>query len=517
MEKILYSAGALALGFFLWKTFRGGKRANKMPLPPGPPAKPIIGNLWDLPKQYAWLHYAKMAETYGEIIHLNIFGRPLIILNSMKATTELLDKRSANYSDRPRLIMADELVGLNWDLAHMHYSDRWRVHRKTFNQYFQQRAIPDYHPVLNEATATLLHSLAATPEDFITHVRQHSGAIILRVVYGYDVRASHDHYVSLAGKAVQGLLQVVSTGKFLVDFLPVLKHVPEWMPGAGFKRKAKEWAQNMKELREAPFDLFKEGMARGNNVPCFVHDNLEQMKNAAQNDPEREEIIKNCAGIAYLAGADTTISMVLTWMLAMAHYPEVQRRAYEEMVAVVGKSRLPDFKDRPHLPYMEAMVTEALRWNPITPMAVPHRAVADDVYEGYLIPEGATVLGNAWAILHDPAIYPEPYEFQPERYLTEPKPPHPGSIGVFGFGRRACPGRYLGTSSGWIAIASILSAFHITKSVDANGKTVEPPIEYTDGLIVLPKPFKISITPRSRESLEFIRLANEKRSDDFKV
>jgi len=42
-------------------------------------------------------------------------------------------------------------------------------------------------------------------------------------------------------------------GAFLVDAIPLLKHVPNWMPGAGFKRKAKEWNSWTKDMMEAPF------------------------------------------------------------------------------------------------------------------------------------------------------------------------------------------------------------------------------------------------------------------------
>lgn len=53
---------------------------------------------------------------------------------------------------------------------------------------------------------------------------------------------------------------------------------------------------------------------------------------------------------------------------------------------------------------------------------MPHSADADDVYEGYFIPKGASVIGNIWAIHMDPARYPEPRAFRPERWYTPGKP-----------------------------------------------------------------------------------------------
>ena len=80
----------------------------------------------------------------------------------------------------------------------------------------------------------------------------------------------------------------------------------------------------------------------------------------------------------------------------MALHPEVQVKAQQELDSVVGTNRLPEFWDRPALPYLRALVTELLRWHVVLPLGVPHRAIADDEYRGFLIPRGATVAVNVW-------------------------------------------------------------------------------------------------------------------------
>jgi len=99
-------------------------------------------------------------------------------------------------------------------------------------------------------------------------------------------------------------------------------------------------------------------------------------------------------------------------------HPEVQRKAQAEIDRVIGGDRFPTLADQPSLPYVEALVKEVFRWNPVAPLGkftvlrasgvpqerltgvdppgVPHVAAADDVYEGYLIPKGATVISNIW-------------------------------------------------------------------------------------------------------------------------
>ena len=101
----------------------------------------------------------------------------------------------------------------------------------------------------------------------------------------------------------------------------------------------------------------------------------------------------------------------------MALYPEVQKKAQAEIDAVVGPNRLPDFHDRPFLPYINAVVKESSRWNLVTPLgtlpfviiivatiltspeAAPHMSTNDDEYNGFYIPKGSVMIGNSWLVV----------------------------------------------------------------------------------------------------------------------
>ena len=106
----------------------------------------------------------------------------------------------------------------------------------------------------------------------------------------------------------------------------------------------------------------------------------------------------------------------------MALYPEVQKKAQAEIDSMVGPHRLPDFEDRPSLPYIDAIVKESMRWHLVLPLcaslllsssvslttgiltdheAVPHMATNDDEYDGYHIPKGTVVFGSAWPVYTD--------------------------------------------------------------------------------------------------------------------
>jgi cytochrome P450 len=86
----------------------------------------------------------------------------------------------------------------------------------------------------------------------------------------------------------------------------------------------------------------------------------------------------------------------------MALYPEVQQKAQEEIERVIGPYKLPTFNDRERLPYIDAVVKETLRWHPVAPLAIPHAATEDDIYEGYFIPKGSLILANIWYVKRHP-------------------------------------------------------------------------------------------------------------------
>lgn len=90
------------------------------------------------------------------------------------------------------------------------------------------------------------------------------------------------------------------------------------------------------------------------------------------------------------------MAAISCFFLVMTAYPEVQRRAQEEIDRVVGQDRLPATADREHLPYVNAIVKEVLRWNPVAPMGLPHASTEDDICGGWFIPKGSMILPNVW-------------------------------------------------------------------------------------------------------------------------
>ena len=167
-------------------------------LPPGPKGYPIIGNLFDVPSTHAWEKFGEFGEKYGtshapgypapstlaktcvheflhagEITHLNVMGQVTIILNSSRAAVDLLDKRSATYSDRPVAMMCGEIIGWNRVLPLTQYGPRFREFRKNLSRFIGTRASTEkFAPLLERETAKFVARVLADPGSLARHIRK---------------------------------------------------------------------------------------------------------------------------------------------------------------------------------------------------------------------------------------------------------------------------------------------------------------------------------------------------------
>ncbi|KAH8423690.1 cytochrome P450 [Aspergillus melleus] len=444
-----------------------------------------------------WLHWFKHKEEYGPISSVTAAGNTLIILNEAEIAFDLLEKRASQYSARPKMVMGPELGGWNRVVTLKSNPVEVRAHRKRINHHIgSTQALSSFYPQQDVQINQFLSNVLSNPSEVLEHIRSVVGANILKITYGYTVEpVEHDCLIELAEEVGERFNVACQPGLWLVDSFPFLRHIPNWVPGADFKRTAEKYRKLLTALGEKPYAFVQHQMASGMHTPSFVSKQLEQAGGSLT--PLQEHEIIWAAGVLYGAGADTTVSALSAFYLAMALHPEVQRKAQAELDQVVG-CRMAGPDDRNDLPYLEAVIKEVLRWNPVAPLGVPHTTTEDDLYEGYRIPEGATVIPNIWAFMHDPKLYPDPMAFKPERFLqTDNHMPEldPHKM-AFGFGRRTCPGRFLADSNLYLAVARSLTIFQILKPV-VNGQVIEPPNDFQPGIISQPTPFKLDIRPRS--------------------
>ncbi|KAF9237431.1 cytochrome P450 [Melanogaster broomeanus] len=474
-------------------------------LPPGPTGWPIVGNLFEMSSEKTWLDFAELGKKYGnflpgssgDISSISILGTRYVILNSYKAVSEILEKQSATCSNRPHLTMACDLAGWEDLMLFLNPGERFRQYRKHFHRLLGSRSsTATFNPIEEEETRRFLRNVLEQPDNLAAHIRTTAGAIILKVTYGYTIQGGEDPLVELADRAMANISLVSTPGAFLVDLIPALRYLPEWLPGTGFLQDAKKYRKLVMETVTRPHRHVVEQMASGAADPSFSSTLLER-----GISPEEEDIIMWTAISIYLGEYLPLISLrvvssIYAFFLAMTIYPEVQIKARAELDAVVGTERLPRLDDRDSLPYINAICKEVLRWHVVAPLAAPHVSTEDIIFNGFVVPKGSTIIGNSWTILHDETTYPNPEVFQPERFLGESPQPDPQNV-CFGFALP--PGLHLAEASIFITVAMSLSVLNISRQVE-DGIEIVPQPDVNGGTVSHPKPFKCRITSRSMKA-----------------
>ncbi|KAH6918175.1 O-methylsterigmatocystin oxidoreductase [Coprinopsis sp. MPI-PUGE-AT-0042] len=404
----------------LEKKSRGNTRG--LPLPPGPKGIPVFGNMFQIASGKSWETYRNWGETYGGMVYVEVMEG-----------TQLLgpqDQYRFGYTlfDGTMHFSAMALGG--GQTVESFTSTSIKVKFRTTTQ------------LLSTTHRSFCRRLAAQPKDFCDIVKYLSGSIIMEITYGVRDPKYTDTLVDDAEAIIAGFGEVSVPGRFLVDMFPILRYIPSWFPGAGWKRRLDGIAAKSRDVYQRTFDDAKERARNGvqSQYPSVAGSLIDKMppeQDAAY--PIQEELARNVILVAYIAGADTTASSGQALFLALAMNPNVQKVAQQELETVVGKLRIPKPTDLTRLPYIRAIVKEVIRWHSVTPLALPHVVEEDDEYNGYFIPQGTIVFGNAWAIMHDPKVYEDPMEFKPERFMKDGELDSSvldPDAAAFGFGRR---------------------------------------------------------------------------------
>lgn len=356
----------------------------------------------------------------------------------------------------------------------------------------------------------MLYQFLTQPDDFLKHIRRYSNALTTTMVFGWRTPTYEDPKMKQLFDGFSEFSDINQTGTAaIIDFFPFLGYLPEFLVPA--QKKAKELHKHEKELYLSHWLQAKKEIKEGTIKPCFC----EGMFQAQKKDEFSDDQAAYISGTLLEAGSDTTSSTLYGFVQAMLLYPDVQRRAQDEIDRVIGKDRLPVMDDLDQLPYVRSCMKESLRWMPTTIMgAVPHAVTQDDEYMGYFIPKNAGVLHNVWAIHMDPNRHPDPRTFNPSRYNGDEQSlgdaaANPDAtkrdVFTFGAGRRICPGIHVAERSLFLGMSRILWTFDIKPAVDGEGREIIPDADrLTQGFVCMPEPFPARITPRERERADVV-------------
>ncbi|KAK2792214.1 hypothetical protein FQN52_003376 [Onygenales sp. PD_12] len=495
LEQARQPSGLLSIIVFVCclSILRQRFKKSALPYPPGPSPLPVIGNIHQAPITDIWKTYKKWHDQYGPIISFQMGQKTIISLGSFKTTRDLLEKRSAIYSSRPHLTVANYIHrGLHTVLAP--FGDLLRSHQALHATILNPRAAQQYESFQNFESKQLLHELLPRDgEDFVKVFRRYTYSTIATISYS-------KRFTSIDDEGVQRIERIATTvaeklhkpSSLLLEAFPIFDYLP--YPLA-------PWKQIGNRLFHESSSHFIELLNYGLATPSTTTNWAKQFHQQNLKSPSPLSTLQLSFVLASLFEANSTTDKVFeSFVLAAALHPECISRAYEEIIARVGLDRLPQFSDMEHLPYTHALICEILRWRTITPTGVPHSLIRDDEYMGYRLPADATVIANAYTMELDENIFPDPHFFKPERFL-EGKLPY----AAFGFGKRACPGQHVARRSLFIVISRVIWGFNISHALDEKGSQIEiDSNKMVQSALSGPAPFRAWLKVRSERQREVI-------------
>ncbi|KVH90462.1 cytochrome P450 [Cynara cardunculus var. scolymus] len=411
--------------------------------PPAPPGWPLFGNLFNLG---AMPHrtVASLATEYGPVVRLKLGSVNTVAILSAKAATELFKNHDLAFLERT---ITETSRSHDYDrssLALAPYGMYWRVLRKicTVEMFVAKR--------INESAAVrrrCVDNMLSWIENEARLAKIGSGVHVAKFVFltTFNLlgnlmlsRDLADPDSKLASKFFTAMLGMMEWGGHpnISDLYPWLKRFDL----LGLRGKMD---------RDMGYAL---EIATG-----WVQERVEERGKEATHDEERRKDFLDI----FLAGSETTSSTIEWALTELLRCPEKMTRAKHELASIIGPNQKFEESSIDNLPYLQAIVKEALRLHPPIPFLVPRKAGRDTDFMGYHIPKNTQLFVNAWAIGRDPECWENANLFEPERFLgskVDYKGQHFELI-PFGAGRRMCVGLPLAHRVLHLVLGSLLHEF----------------------------------------------------------
>lgn len=470
-------------------------------IPPGPPITlPLLGDLPLLFQGDIMKVFGKLRKHYGDIFSFYMGRELIIVINSYKLIQKAGVQKGNVFTDRPKTFLNNytAIKGQGIVLASGKF---WKSQRK-----FTQTSLQE----LGFFKSSFEDKILREVESFITVVKDHKGEAndiqeairvsIANVMMSILCSKHHnygDSWVKTYLERLETATKVLMRSSILLQCLPFLKYVP------GDALQVKVLAANIDFFKAYANRLYEERMKvdEATRVRDFIDLYINEIKRHEElredSDFTKDQLSRL---LQDLIGAGTgTTSTVIQWaLLFLLHNTELKQRLQAHVDEVIPDNRLPCLADRTNLPLVEAFIMETLRFANVAPLAMPHCAAGENdvIFEGYRIPNESSIMFNIGTVLFDPAIFPDPFTFNPERFLDR----HgnvfrPKELIPFGLGRRMCLGETVARMILFLFITAMIKEFDFLPESDR--------LPNLKGILTLshaPVPFKVRAIRRSTKT-----------------
>ena len=411
---------------------------------PGPSPMPIFG--W-LPHsfQFAFSPLSTLEELrrqYGNLIKIKIKNYPVVVAFDPEYNRQILRDPSAFYSYDLELVPVpfpreSSLARLTTGMPLMNGA-RHHDHRSALLPYFHKKFITRYHEICVITTEKKLASWKIGGE---LNMRTEMQELAMKLATGPVLGLDHESYGEVFGRQLERVMNLIMN--------PFVLMFPYDMPGMPF-RKLLRTANEMERIVKEVIQHKKEKGLQGDDI-------LSVMIRMHEEDPERlsERELFGHATTMFRGGYNPN-GMALYWAIfLLLQHPEKLKVLLHELYEKLG-GNIPTPEQLEDLPYLEGAIKETMRLFPAGTWT-GRLAMQPFQLDSHSLPKGTWVVMSPYITHRIPEVFPEPYQFQPERWQSIHKSAY--EFMPFSAGPRYCIGTSLGMMQLKIALAMIFQRY----------------------------------------------------------
>ena len=461
---------------------------------PGPKTLPLIGNVLDVDVKLLHISVSKLAEKFGPIFRINLFGSNFVIINDVEL------ERKAFGCDRPDHFWGKFICFDYSSIAFANANIKTTTKRKMLHRSlkFFGDGIKRFDKINEEQLIQFTETLKLTNQSDFDMYRLVSTSLantLAGLFIGRPPRKDDCGPIMKYAEVANIFLGPIG---FLYGFFPMLRFIP-----GSFSQQYEEAIASRDDiLTRFYFSVKDTDDNMGDGLIKTVIKLQDEINQSAGKELITENDTKGVILDIVSASQDTTMAVLANAFAIMLTHRHVAKKIQSEIETCVGTSRMPNSSDKGSMHYTMATIYEVLRYTCPGALNLPHQAAHDQNFEGYFIAKDSIILANHWYMHHNPQLWHEPWVFKPERFLDDNGKLLPvdsdtrRNLVAFSTGGRVCPGKRFAIHRIFRYLTAVLQAFDLVEASDGTLPDTDPR-NYDVGIDVMVRKHFCRAIPRT--------------------